>query len=85
MIYDESTVFLVRETLRITLMIAAPILVAGVLIGLSISLFQTLTSINEQTLSFVPKIIVMVTVAFVLLPWIVGRLVAFASEMFLLF
>lgn len=85
MIYDESAVFLVRDTLILTLKIAAPILLAGVAIGLLVSLFQSITSIQDQTLTFVPKIAVMVVVAALLLPWIIGRLVEYTAEMFRLF
>jgi flagellar biosynthesis protein FliQ len=82
--YDESAVYIVRETLLMALMISAPILLAGVVIGLLISLVQSVTSIQDQTLTFVPKIAVMIVVAAVLLPWIV-QLVEFAARMFTLF
>ena len=83
--YDESAVYIVRETLIIALMISAPILLAGVVVGLLVSLVQSVTSIQDQTLTFVPKIAVMVIVAAVLLPWIVLKLVEFAAVMFRLF
>jgi flagellar biosynthetic protein FliQ len=51
-------------------------------VGLAISLFQSITSIQEQTLTFVPKIVAMLVVAVVLLPWIVQRLIEFTTEMF---
>ena len=76
---------LVREVLMLTLQVGGPILIFGVIIGLVVSLFQSLTSIQGQTLSFVPKIIGMVVVSLLLLPWMVGQLVAFAVEMFKLF
>ena len=83
--YDETAVYMVREILIQVLFIAAPILGAGVVVGLAISLFQSVTSIQDQTLTFVPKIAVMVIVASVLLPWIVGGLIEIAREAFLLF
>ena len=83
--YDESAVDVVRETLMVALMISAPILLAGVVVGLVISLVQSVTSIQDQTLTFVPKIAVMVVVAAMLLPWIVLQLVEFAAVMFRLF
>ncbi|MGD1916316.1 MAG: flagellar biosynthetic protein FliQ [Phycisphaerales bacterium] len=76
---------LVRDVLLLTLRVGGPILVVGVIIGLIVSLFQSLTSIQDQTLSFVPKILGMIVVALLLLPWMVGQLVAFAVEMFKLF
>ncbi|MBL8885805.1 MAG: flagellar biosynthetic protein FliQ [Phycisphaerales bacterium] len=79
---DESMLDLVRQSLVITLKIAAPVLLAGIVIGLVISLIQAVTSIQDQTLSLVPKIVVMVIVAAVLLPWILGRLAEYAVEIF---
>jgi flagellar biosynthesis protein FliQ len=79
--YDETAVFLARETLLITLRVAAPILVAGVLVGLIVSILQSVTSIQDQTLTFVPKIVVMIGVAAFLLPWITMRLVEYASQL----
>jgi len=82
--YDESAVFLVRETLLAALKIAAPVLMAGVVIGLVVSLFQSVTSIQDQTLTFVPKIAAMILVAALLLPWITIRLTEYASVLFLM-
>lgn len=83
--YDESVVQIVRDTLIIVLKIAGPMLLAGMVIGLVISLIQSVTSIQDQTLTFVPKIVGMVAVAVLLLPWIVLRLVEFSAEMLKLF
>lgn len=85
MVYDDSAVFLVQETLIMALRIAAPILLSGMAIGLLISLFQSVTSVQDQTLTFVPKIGVMLVVAALILPWIVTMLLEYAAEMFLLF
>lgn len=82
---NDWIVELVRDVLLLVLRVGGPVLVAGVIIGLIISLFQSLTSIQDQTLSFVPKILGMIIVALLLLPWMVAQLVAFAVEMFRLF
>lgn len=79
--YDESLVQLVSETLVLTLKIVAPILGAGIVVGLLISVLQSVTSIQEQTLTFVPKIFAMVLVAVLLIPWIIARLLDFTAEM----
>ncbi len=71
-----------RDALWQSLIIAVPILGAGLLIGLMVSLFQAVTQIQEQTLTFVPKIIVMILVAIILLGWIAVRMTEFATEMF---
>ena len=82
MYYDDNIIDLVREMLIVTLKIAGPILLAGIVVGLIISLFQSITSIQEQTLTFVPKIVAMLIVTVVLLPWIIQRLIEFTVEMF---
>lgn len=80
---NDAAIFLVRDTLIEAIRIAMPILMAGVMIGLLISIIQSVTSIQDQTLTFVPKILVMVGVAAVLLPWIVRRMMEFATELFM--
>lgn len=79
--YDETAIELAREMIIITLKIAAPILAAGVLVGLIVSIFQSVTSIQDQTVTFVPKIVVMLVVAALLLPWITARLVEYTAEL----
>lgn len=81
---DDATVDLVRQSLLIAMKIMLPILAAGIVIGLIISIFQSITSIQEQTLALIPKIFVMVLVTVALLPWIVARMADFAVEMFTL-
>lgn len=78
---DETLLDIVRQALWLAVIVSAPILGAGVLIGLIISIFQSITSIQEQTLTFVPKILVMIGVAVLLMAWIVERLVAFTGQM----
>ncbi|MFO0833112.1 MAG: flagellar biosynthetic protein FliQ [Phycisphaerales bacterium] len=79
--YDESTIMLVRDALVITLKIATPILLAGIVVGLAVSLVQSVTSIQDQTLSFVPKIVVMILAAIILIPWITIKLVEYAASL----
>jgi flagellar biosynthesis protein FliQ len=78
---DQSSIEEVRQALIIALKIAAPILAAGILVGVTVSMLQAVTSLQEQTITFVPKIVVMVLVAVLMIPWIVGKLVEFASVM----
>lgn len=78
----DSAVDLVRASLLEGLIIALPILAAGLLIGLLISIVQAVTQIQEQTLTFVPKIVVMILVAVILLGWITMRLGSFAADLF---
>ncbi len=78
---DQAT-DLLRQTLILTLVIAAPMLIIGMIVGIVISLFQAVTQIQEQTLTFVPKIAAMIGAAVVLMPWIGQRLLDYATAMF---
>jgi len=73
---------LVRETLLLALMTAAPMLLIGLVVGIIVSLFQAVTQIQEQTLTFIPKITAMVAAAIVMLPWTTHRLMIYARTMF---
>jgi len=71
-----------REALWVVLMTAGPIMLAGLLIGLAIALFQALTTIQEMTLTFVPKIIVIFLAIMVFLPFMMTEVVEFARTLF---
>lgn len=71
-----------REALWIVLQLAGPIMAAGLLIGLLIALFQALTTIQEMTLTFVPKIIVIFVSLIVLMPFMMSTLVEFSQGLF---
>lgn len=74
----EFAVELLKTMMYQAVMLAAPILMAAMVVGLGISLFQAVTSIHEQTLTFVPKALGLVGLLVVLLPWMVRTLVDFA-------
>jgi len=71
-----------RMALMYTLLLSAPVLGAGLVVGLIVSLIQAVTQIQEQTLSFVPKIAAMLLVAVALMAWLMTKLADFAVEMF---
>lgn len=66
-----------REALLMVLIISAPVMGIGLLVGLVISLLQSVTQLQEQTLTFVPKIVAMVGVALLLIPWLATRLLEY--------
>lgn len=72
---------LARDALWLVVLLAAPVLLAGLLTAFAISLFQAATQILEPTLSFVPKLIVMLIVLALLGSWMGGQLVEFARAM----
>lgn len=84
MVFDQSVIDVVRTALIIVMKISAPILAAGVAIGLVISIVQSVTQIQEQTLVFVPKIFSMILVAILLMHWVIQRIAEFAADMFTL-
>lgn len=62
------------ETYKITLIISLPILLAGLVVGLLVSIFQATTQINEMTLSFVPKILAVIAVIILTMPWMLNMI-----------
>ncbi|MBW1410255.1 flagellar biosynthetic protein FliQ, partial [Campylobacter jejuni] len=78
---DESTlVALGVQTFKITLLLSLPMLLAGLIAGLVISIFQATTQINEMTLSFVPKIILVVVILIFLMPWMTTTMIDFTEN-----
>jgi flagellar biosynthetic protein FliQ len=73
---------LIRGGALQALMIAAPLLLVGLLVGLIISIFQATTSIQEQTLTFVPKIAAILGALILFGPWIVASMVQFTVRLF---
>ena len=63
------------------MIVASPVLVAALIVGLVIGLFQAMTQIQEQSLVFVPKIIVMLVVLSISLPWLISRMVQYTSTL----
>ncbi|MEX2213944.1 MAG: flagellar biosynthesis protein FliQ [Phycisphaeraceae bacterium] len=78
----DQAIETVREALTLMLLLSAPILLAGLLIGLVISILQAVTQVQDQTLSFVPKILVMGVVTIIATPWLVNMTLEFARRMF---
>ena len=71
-----------KEAIMTVLMAAAPMLGFGLLVGLTIAIFQAITQIHEMTLTFVPKIIAVCVALLVFLPWIISLIVGFTERLF---
>lgn len=80
---DVMVVTIMRHALTTILLVAGPMLGMGLLVGLIISVFQATTQIQEQTLSFIPKIVVIFLTLVICGPWMLRTLVDFTSEIFL--
>jgi len=78
----ESVIDLAQQALRVTLLVSGPMLLAGMLVGLVISIVQAATQINEMTMTFVPKIVVVMLVMVLTLPWIIAQMTAFTRGIF---
>jgi flagellar biosynthetic protein FliQ len=77
----QDAVDLAREAIVVGTLIAAPVLVAGMLVGLLVGLLQALTQVQEQTVAFVPKMVAMVLALGFSLPWLLMRLVEYSREL----
>lgn len=78
---DQVVVSLAREAVLTVLLVAGPALGIGMLIGLLVSIFQATTQIQEQTLTFVPKIVAVLVSIVIFGPWMIRLLVDFAERL----
>lgn len=77
----EVAVDLFREALSLTALVVAAIIVPSLLVGLLVAMFQAATQINEQTLSFLPRLLVSFMTLIVLGPWLVGQWIDFTTRL----
>jgi flagellar biosynthetic protein FliQ len=78
----EFVINIGRQAIETTLMVAAPMLLAALIIGLIISIFQAATQINEQTMTFIPKIVGVFVTLLIFAPWILQKITAFFNMIF---
>ena len=71
-----------NQAVKVTMMLAAPMLIGALIVGIAVSLFQAVTQINEQTLSFIPKIVVIVMALVILSPWMMETMTSFTHELY---
>jgi flagellar biosynthetic protein FliQ len=79
---QDTVVNLASQAITLGLSVAGPLLLASLLIGLVISIFQAVTQIQEQTLSLIPKIVGIVLVIVVLGPWMVNKMVTYTQNLY---
>lgn len=70
-----------RQAIETALLVSAPMLGLSLVVGLAVSIFQAMTQINEATLSFVPKVIAVFGAVLMFLPWMMGVLIAFMTQL----
>lgn len=76
-----DAVDLVRQAMMLALLIGSPVLLAGLVVGLVVGLLQAVTQVQEQTVAFVPKLVAMVLVVALCMPWLLTRMVQYAQEL----
>jgi len=78
----ETVITIGRSALELTLVLAGPVLLFGLVAGLVVSVFQALTQINEITLTFIPKIVATAAALVLFGPWMLARLIGFTATLF---
>ena len=78
---QEFVVYIAREAIFTVLIVAAPVLGLALVVGLLIGIFQAVTSINEMTLTFIPKIVVVVIALVIFAPWILNTMLDFTINL----
>ncbi len=79
---QEELIGLGIETFKIALILSLPALLVGMFLGLAVSIFQATTQINEMTLSFIPKIVGIIIVIILTMPWMMNEMQDFTIRMF---
>jgi len=82
---EELIIEILKDVFFTTFIILLPILGVSLIVGVFISIFQAATSIQEMTLTFVPKLVATVVVIIFLLPWIIDKMVSITIKMFTMF
>ncbi len=80
---NEAVLEITNQAMKVALMLSAPMLAGALIIGILVSLFQAVTQINEQTLSFIPKILIIVAAMVFFSPWMLETMTEFTRETFL--
>ncbi len=78
----ESVLTIAQQAVQVTLLMSAPPLLAALVIGLVVSVFQAATQINETTLSFIPKLLAIFVVLVLAGPWMMGVMIDYIRELF---
>ena len=79
---QDTVVNLAMSAMELAMKIGLPLLLVGLIIGLVVSVFQAVTQIQEQTLSFIPKIVGLAVVIIVAGPWMLGQLLGYTAELY---
>lgn len=78
---QDTAVSITTEAMQLAFKIGAPLLIAGLLVGVAVSIFQAVTQIQEQSLQFIPKLVVAGVVLLLAGPWMLGQVVTWTTEL----
>lgn len=78
----DTVIEIGRQAMNVTVMLAAPLLLSALAAGLAIGMFQAATQIQDMTLSFIPKLVVLIVVLGVTGPWMLGQLIDYTRQLF---
>jgi flagellar biosynthetic protein FliQ len=78
----DSVLELSTQALELALRVALPLLLVGLVVGLAVSIFQAVTQIQEQTLTFIPKDVAMAVVIVIAGPWMLGQIVSYTQNLY---
>jgi flagellar biosynthesis protein FliQ len=79
---EELLLTLAKQSFQTLIWVAGPMLVAGIVVGVSISVLQVVTSIQDATLAFVPRVLAIFAVFLFTLPWVVHKMVSYTTHLF---
>ncbi len=79
---EDLVLKLIQDAMRVTAFVSAPILVGTLLVGLIVSIFQAITQINEASLSFIPKMIVVAIILVLVGPWMMDLMINYTTQLF---
>jgi flagellar biosynthetic protein FliQ len=79
---NDFVIEVVNQAIKVTLMLSAPMLIGALVVGVLVSIFQAVTQINEQTLSFIPKILVIIAALVIFSPWMMETMVSYTQDLF---
>ncbi len=77
----DTVLELSTQALELTLRVALPLLLVGLVVGVAVSIFQAVTQIQEQTLSFIPKVLALAGVLIVAGPWMLNQLLSYTTDL----
>lgn len=79
---ENQILYMAKEALATAIIVGGPILIASLLVGLTVSVFQAMTQIQEQTLSFIPKLLIIALLLVLLGPWMLSTMTSYTTNLF---